>query len=278
MEARSADVLPAEPGWQFEPKWDGFRCLAFRNGGALDLRAKSGKSLARFFPDVAQRLLAMKPQRFVIDGELMIAEGGVFSFDALQMRLHPAESRIRRLAAETPAVFRVFDCLLDETGESLVGAPLVKRRAALDALCHAAGAGAGAGLEPTPYTRDRAVAQGWLDHLKADLDGVVCKRLDGAYLAGARAMLKVKRLRTADCVVGGFRYLAGAPLVGSLLLGLYDLGGKLNHVGFTSAIGDAERPALTKRLEALTGAPGFTGDAPAAPAAGAPSGRRRGRH
>ncbi len=263
MEARSAPALPADSGWQFEPKWDGFRCLAFRAGAALDLRAKSGKSLVRYFPDVAARLASLKRDPFVIDGELTIAIGGAFSFEALQMRLHPAESRVRRLAAESPATFMAFDCLLDERGGSLIDAPLTRRRAALEAFHR--DIGPGPAVELTPFTRERTVAQGWLNHLKANLDGVVCKRLDGPYLAGERAMLKVKRLRTAECVVGGFRYLAAAPLVGSLLLGLYDEGGRLDHVGFTSTIADADRATLTKRLESLAGGPGFTGDAPGGP-------------
>ncbi len=263
MEARSANALPTDPAWQFEPKWDGFRCLAFRAGAAVDLRAKSGKSLARYFPDVAARLAALKRDPFVIDGELTIAIDGAFSFEALQMRLHPAESRVRRLAAENPATFMAFDCLLDERGGSLIDAPLTLRRAALEAFHR--GIGPNAGVELTPFTRERTVAQAWLDHLKANLDGVVCKQLDGPYLAGERAMLKVKRLRTADCVVGGFRYLSAAPLVGSLLLGLYDEAGRLDHVGFTSTIADAERAVLTKRLETLAGGPGFTGDAPGGP-------------
>jgi ATP-dependent DNA ligase len=262
MEARAALALPKEDGWQFEPKWDGFRCLAFRSGAAIDLRAKSGKSLARFFPEVAANLAGLEREPFVIDGELTIAVGRIHSFEALQMRLHPAQSRVRRLAAETPARFMAFDCLLAPDGESLLAAPLTKRRAALEDLC---GGGGAAGVDLTPFTRERGVAQGWLDHLKANLDGVVCKRLDGPYRPGERAMLKVKRLRTADCVVGGFRYLAAAPLVGSLLLGLYDEAGRLDHVGFTSTIDDAERAALTARLEALAGGPGFTGDAPGGP-------------
>ena len=258
MEAKAAGELPAGSGWQFEPKWDGFRCLAFRDGDAVELKAKSGKSLTRFFPEVAARIGELKQKRFVIDGELMIQVGGVYSFDALQMRLHPAESRIRRLSAETPAILVAFDCLMDADGQVVTAAPLGVRRAALEAF-H------GDGLELTPYSRDRAEAQGWLDHLTANLDGVVCKRLDAPYEPGERAMLKVKRLRTADCVVGGFRYESDSRLVGSLLLGLHDAEGRLDHVGYTSTITDAERPELTRRLEALVEAPGFSGDAPGGP-------------
>ncbi len=260
MEARSAQSLPTDAGWQFEPKWDGFRCLAFGDAGAVDLRAKSGKPLGRYFPEVVSRLAALKRRRFVIDGELTIVVNGAFSFEALQMRLHPAESRVRRLAGETPARLMAFDCLIDPQGVSLMAEPLTRRRVAVERFCDEAGPGAG--VELTPCTRERGIAQGWLDHLTANLDGVVCKRLDGPYLAGERAMLKVKRLRTADCVVGGFRYLTAAPLVGSLLLGLYDASGKLNHIGYTSTISEDQRPALTRRLEALRGGVGFTGDSP----------------
>ena len=258
MEAKGAAELPDGSEWQFEPKWDGFRCLAFRDGGAVELKAKSGKSLTRFFPEVAERLAALEKRRFVLDGELMIQVGGAYSFEALQMRLHPAESRIRRLSTETPAILVAFDCLMDEAGRSLLEAPLVERRAALEGFV-------GAGLELTPYTRDRGQAQAWLDHLTANLDGVVCKRAHGVYEAGERAMIKVKRLRSADCVVGGFRYESDSRLVGSLLLGLYDADGRLDHVGYTSTITGAERPALTRRLEALIEVPGFSGDAPGGP-------------
>jgi ATP-dependent DNA ligase len=229
----------------------------------VDLRAKSGKPLARYFPDVAASLASLAADRFVIDGELLIAVGSGFSFEALQMRLHPAASRVRRLAAESPATFMAFDCLVDETGASLVDEPLTRRRAALEAFVDRAAPDET--LQLTPITLERSLAQEWLDHPPANIDGVVCKRLDGPYRAGERAMVKVKRLRTADCVVGGFRYLTKTRLVGSLLLGLYDAEGKLNHVGFTSTIDDAERPALTGRLEAIAGSPGFTGAAPGGP-------------
>jgi ATP-dependent DNA ligase len=263
MEAKLVDALPEDPGWRFEPKWDGFRCLAFRAGDEVELRAKSGKPLGRYFPDVVEMLKAVAVERFVVDGELTIAVGGQLSFDALQLRLHPAESRVRKLAAETPAGLMLFDCLLDAKGRSLADAALTRRRAELEAF-HAR-AKAPEHLRLSPGTEDLAVARDWLAHTGAALDGVVAKRLDGAYVPGERAMLKIKRLRTADCVVGGFRYEADSRLVGSLLLGLYSDDGKLDHVGFCSTITDAERPALTKRLEKLAGGEGFTGDAPGGP-------------
>jgi ATP-dependent DNA ligase len=263
MEALRTDALPEDPGWQFEPKWDGFRCLAFRSGAAVEIRAKSGKSLSRYFPEVLAMLAALPQDRFVIDGELTIPIDGALSFEALQMRLHPAESRIRKLSVQTPATYILFDCLQDEAGRSLLDAPLARRREALEGFF--AAAGGPARLQLSPYTRDRSQAQDWLDHLGGDLDGVVAKRLDGPYQPGERAMRKIKRIRTADCVVGGFRYAKDSPYVGSLLLGLYDDQGRLNHVGFTATISHAERAELTRRLEALIETPGFTGDAPGGP-------------
>jgi len=263
MEAKLVDDLPQGHGWRFEPKWDGFRCLAFRAGDEVELKAKSGKPLGRYFPDVVEMLKALPVRRFVIDGELTIAVAGELSFDALQLRLHPAESRVRKLAAEHPASLVLFDCLMDGRGQSLVDAPLAKRRAALEALYKRFKAPDRISL--SPGTDDRARARAWLREVGQALDGVVAKRLDGAYQPGERAMLKIKRMRTADCVVGGFRYEQGSRLVGSLLLGLYDDAGRLNHVGFCSTITDAERPALTGRLEALAGGEGFTGDKPGGP-------------
>jgi ATP-dependent DNA ligase len=260
MEAKLVDQIPNEPGWRFEPKWDGFRCLAFRAGDEVELKSKAGKPLARFFPDVVEALKALPVERFVIDGELTIAIEGELSFEALQLRLHPAPSRVRKLAAEHPACFVLFDCLMDSDGCSLIDAPLTRRRAALEDLY------ASFRLPPavrlSPGTEDRKEACAWLAEGDTALDGVVAKRLDGPYIPGERAMLKIKRMRTADCVVGGFRYEQGGRQVGSLLLGLYDEAGRLNHVGFTSTIANLERPGLTRRLEALVGGPGFTGTAP----------------
>ena len=257
MEAQLTDELPRDAGWQFEPKWDGFRCLAFRSGPRIELRAKSGKSLSRYFPEVLQRLRSLPHERFVLDGELVIPVGGSLSFDALQMRLHPAASRIRRLSLETPATLIAFDCLLQPDGTRLLDQPLSIRRAALEAI--------GGALLLSPYTRKRSAAQRWLSRAHGALDGVVAKRIDGPYRSGERAMLKVKPLRTADCVVGGFRYAKDSPEVGSLLLGLYNDRGLLDHVGFTASIGHAQRKTLTRKLEALRSPPGFSGKAPGAP-------------
>ena len=263
MEAKLVDALPTESGWQFEPKWDGFRCLAFKAGDEVELRAKSGKPLTRFFPEMVEAVRALPAQRFVLDGELAIAVGDELSFDALQSRLHPAESRVRKLSQEQPAMLILFDCLLAPDGDRLVEQPLSLRRAALEMFYRE--------FEPRPHFRlspssNRIEeAETWLERVGPFLDGVIAKRLDGPYEPGARAMRKVKRMRTADCVVGGFRYLAERAEVGSLLLGLYDGSGRLDHVGFTSTISDEERPALTKRLEALVEPPGFTGSAPGGP-------------
>ena len=262
MEAKSVGDLPDGGGWQYEPKWDGFRCLVFRSGDAIELQSKSGKPLGRYFPEVVQAVRAMKANRFVLDGELVIPLGGALSFDALQLRLHPAESRIRKLAEDTPAQIILFDCLVDEEGTDLAGRPLAERRAALEAL-H--GREDNPAILLSPMTRDRDTAQGWLDMAGGALDGVIAKRRDGPYVSGERAMLKIKQLRTADCVVGGFRYAAKGKVVGSLLLGLFNEEGKLDHVGFTSSFGDEDKKALTERLEALRGEPGFTGDAPGGP-------------
>ena len=230
MEAKLVDALPEEAGWRFEPKWDGFRCLVYRDRKDVALQSKSGKPLARYFPEVVEAILRIRADRFVIDGELIIPVGGVLSFDALQMRLHPAESRIRKLAASTPAQLMLFGCLVAEDGVGLVGTPLAQRREALERFHRKAKAPE---LQLSAFTEDRSLAQAWLDTAGGALDGVVAKRGDGVYESGERAMLKIKQLRTADCVVGGFRYATRGAEVGSLLLGLYNDEGKLDHVGFT---------------------------------------------
>ena len=260
MEALLVDALPADPGWSFEPKWDGFRCLSFKEGGHVRLFAKSGKPLHRFFPEVAVALEGLEADNFVLDGELCIRVGDSLSFDALQARLHPAASRILKLSRETPAILILFDILV-VGGKSLDGQPLSDRRAALERFFERQSIDL---LRLSPTTDDVEIAQKWLKTVGGALDGVVAKRLDAPYLHGERAMRKVKNIRTADCVVGGFRYGTGSELVASLLLGLYDDAGKLDHVGFTSALADEDKLALTKRLEALRGE-GFTGNAPGGP-------------
>lgn len=264
MEAKSAEALPSGEGqWQYEPKWDGFRCLAFKAGHDVELRAKSGKPLGRYFPEVVAMLRDLAADRFVLDGELVIELDGRLAFDALQMRLHPAESRIRKLASETPARFVAFDMLAAPGGDVLLTEPLQKRRRALEALMSKQQIPKAFVLSPA--TSHREGAEKWLSQAgQGDTDGVVAKQLSATYRCGERAMVKVKRLRTADCVVGGFRYESASREVGSLLLGLYNDAGKLDHVGFTT-LGDDERAALTRKLEKLRGPPGFTGKSPGGP-------------
>jgi ATP-dependent DNA ligase len=261
MEAKLVDALPEGEGWQYEPKWDGFRCLVFRDGAEVALMSKSGKPLGRYFPEVVDSVLGMEADRFVLDGELVIPVGGALSFDALQLRLHPAESRVNRLAGETPAQLILFDLLFSKE-TSYLEAPLELRRRSLEIIYAAEQHD---DLLLSPCTSDVEVARAWLDQVGAALDGVVAKRRDGRYEPGERAMLKIKAMRTADCVVGGFRYGTNSKEVASLLLGLYDEEGLLHHVGFTSSIPAGEKAALTARLEALVEQPGFTGDAPGGP-------------
>lgn len=264
MEARTADALPEDRGaWQYEPKWDGFRCLAFKGDQAVDLRAKSGKPLGRYFPELRAMLHGLDAKDFVVDGEIVIEIEGRASFDALQMRLHPAESRIRKLSVETPAQLVLFDMLVAAGGKSLLEKTLVDRRAALEDFVAKANT---ASLRLSPSTTNIATAKRWLQGAgHGSTDGIVAKALAEPYRRGERAMIKVKRLRTADCVVGGFRYLNGKPQVGSLLLGLYNERGLLDHVGFTSTIGNDERAAITDKLEKLRGGSGFSGKAPGGP-------------
>ena len=263
MEARPVSELPRDAGWQFEPKWDGFRCLAFKDGKKIELRAKSGKPLTRYFPEIVTALSRMDAKRFVIDGELLIPLGKTLSFDALQMRLHPAQSRIDKLSRETPALLMCFDML--QTGDDvLLDEPLTARRQALETFF--AKSGGKDRLRLSPFSRKPSEARRWLARAgHGALDGVIAKPLAEPYQPGERAMLKVKCLRTADCVVGGFRYETDSKLAGSMLLGLFNAQGKLDHVGFTSGIKDSERKTLTKKLEALRGGEGFTGNAPGGP-------------
>lgn len=263
MEARIAETLPEGKGWQFEPKWDGFRCLAYKDETRVALMAKSGKPLTGFFPEIVSALKQLQVSRFVADGELVIPLGDKLSFDALQMRLHPAESRRRKLAAETPALLVLFDLLADGK-KDLTGCFLPERRAALEKLF--AGFPTVSRFRLSPYTRAPATAKAWLKLAgRGALDGVIAKPLEAPYLCGERAMIKVKNLKTADCVVGGFRYGTASRQMGSLLLGLFNGQGKLDHVGFTSGFSQGERAALTPKLERLKGGPGFSGNAPGGP-------------
>jgi ATP-dependent DNA ligase len=264
MEARSVDEIPAGPGWQYEPKWDGFRCIAFRNGEQIHLESKSGQPLARYFPDIASALVKLPEKHFVLDGELVVPVSGAFSFDELQLRLHPAASRVQKLAKAHPAIYIVFD-LLGERVRSYLKQPLCERRQLLEefALSNFKSAKA---VRLSPATTNYRTARAWFKKAGGDLDGIIAKHLDAEYASGERTTaVKVKQIRTADCVVGGFRYGRGTRLVGSLLLGLYGEDGLLHHVGFTSSFKASERRALTKKFEALRKPPGFTGNAPGGP-------------
>jgi ATP-dependent DNA ligase len=265
LEALSVDSIPVGETWRYEPKWDGFRCLAFRDGAKVELQSKSGRSMSRYFPELTIALGKLKPKTLVLDGEIVVPADGAFSFDALLQRIHPAQSRIRKLAAETPAPLIVFDLLVDATGQLLTDKPLDARRRALELFfqkyCRASPS-----IRLSPSTTSLSQAKEWLRRTGATLDGVIAKRRDFNYRTGdRRGMQKIKNFRSADCVVGGFRYNENSPLVGSLLLGLFDRNGRLNHVGFTSTIKREDKPALTKKLKSLAGPPGFTGNAPGGP-------------
>jgi ATP-dependent DNA ligase len=265
MEALAAAELPAGAEWHYEPKWDGFRCLAFRDGPRVDLQSKSGKPLTRYFPELVAALLALKARQFVLDGEIVIPVDGNLSFDDLLMRIHPAASRVLKLSQSHPCVFIVFDLLADDRGKALAQKHLRERRLALERFIQkfvAANGDEHGTVRLSPATRDLAMARKWF-HMGVGLDGIIAKRDDLPYQTGERTgMQKIKKQRTADCVLGGFRYLEKKPLVGSLLLGLYNDEGLLDHVGFCSSISAEERPALTKKLEKMIKPPGFTGKAP----------------
>ena len=265
MEASTVAEIPRGEQWQYEPKWDGFRCLVFRNGDSVELQSKSGQPMARYFPELVEVVRGLAPAKFVLDSEIVIPSGNGVSFDDLLMRIHPAASRIRRLAAETPAMLIVFDILVDENGELVADQPLHQRRKVLANFSRQYLKGQRS-IRLSPMTTDLAVAQRWFGTVGSALDGIVAKRTDLSYRSGERTgMRKVKRVASVDCVVGGFRYATGKRLVGSLLLGLYDEEGLLHHVGFTSGIKSSDRVALTAKLEDYVKPPGFTGRAPGGP-------------
>jgi ATP-dependent DNA ligase len=264
MEARSVAAVPVGPEWQYEPKWDGFRCIIFRRGKSVTLQSKAGRSLNRYFPEIVAAAREVSSTRFVLDGELAVPRGGAFSFDDLLQRIHPAASRVKLLAATTPAVFISFD-LLAEGEESLLKRPLSERRSRLERFARQNYPCDGV-FRLSPMATRLREARGWLKQVGNTLDGIIAKRRDLPYRAGERdGMQKIKNYRSADCIVGGFRFNEGKRVVGSLLLGLYDDSGLLHHVGFTSSIPRAEKKALTARLKRLVAPPGFTGAAPGGP-------------
>ena len=269
MEARSVNSIPRGPEWQYEPKWDGFRCLLSRQDRKVDLRSKSGEDLTRYFPELAEAALKLKATTFRLDGEIVVPHGEAFSFDDLLQRIHPAASRIKKLSAETPALFLAFDLLATARDKNLAAQPLRKRRPALEVFARAQFKSSPT-FRLSPVTTSFAMAAKWLARAGGGCDGVIAKRTDLPYQSGNRdGMQKIKNFRSADCVVGGFRYATnkqgGRKVVGSLLLGLYDDEGLLHHVGFTSAIRRQDKPALTAKLAALIAKPGFTGNAPGGP-------------
>jgi ATP-dependent DNA ligase len=265
MEADTAREIPSGPEWEYEPKWDGFRCLAFRDEASIHIMSKSGQPLARYFPEITAALVSLPAKKFVLDGELIVTQQRTLDFDALLQRIHPAESRIRKLSQETPATLMVFDLLVNDRGIDLTSQKLDQRRSELEAFAEKYLSGQDR-IRLSPRTCEFEVAKSWFKRMAGPLDGVIAKRVDRPYASGERkSMLKIKNLRTADCVVGGFRYGTKQRLVGSLLLGLYNDSGLLDHVGFTSGLAAAEKAALTKRLESLIEPPGFTGAAPGGP-------------
>jgi ATP-dependent DNA ligase len=265
MEALSVADIPEGPEWQYEPKWDGFRCLVFRDGKKVRLQSKAGQPLERYFPELVEQFQSLRPGKFVLDGEIVVPVDGDLSFDDLLLRIHPAASRITKLAAETPASFIAFDLLVTDRGTSLIKKPLAERRPKLEDFAKKY-FGGGVRIELSPATTKLSVVKRWFTNVGGGLDGVIAKQLEQPYRSGERiGMVKVKQLRTVDCVVGGFRYASSGKLVGSLLLGLYDHQGLLHHVGFCSGLTNEHKKELTPRLEKLIRKPGFTGQAPGGP-------------
>ena len=249
MLSKSADALHTGEGWQFEPKWDGFRTVVFRDGDELFLQSRDERPMNRYFPELEAPLLAALPKRCVLDGEIVIAGPDGLDFEALLLRIHPAESRVKLLAEQTPASYVAWD-LLALGDEDLREVPLGERRKRLEKVL----ARAASPVHLSPATQDHDLAEDWFRRFEgAGLDGVMAKRLDEPYRPGERTMIKVKHRRTADCVVAGFRWHKNGPgtLVGSLLLGLYDDAGRLHHVGVTAAFTTAVRRQLVKELAPL---------------------------
>ena len=264
MEALLVGELPEGKEWRYEPKWDGFRCLAHKRGPTVTLRSKSGRPLERYFPDIVGLLEKLAVRTFLLDGELLVEGEKGYSFSDLQMRLHPAASRVHMLAQKQPATFVIFDILETEDDQTLMSVPLSQRRRLLEQFYETYCSKEKA-IRLSPQTDSLSEAMDWLSSSGWYIDGIVAKKNTDVYVPGERVMQKYKPMRTADCVVGGFRYGKDSDEVGSLLLGLYDDAGRLNHVGFTSAIAKADKPSLTKKLERLIQEPGFTGNAPGAP-------------
>lgn len=265
MEAQTVGALPTGAGYQFEPKWDGFRALCFRDGDDVALQSKSGQPLARYFPEIVAAVSKVRAERFVLDGEIVVPVEDRLDFDQLLQRIHPAASRVAMLAKEYPAIYVVFDLLLDERGEKVHERPLVERRPQLERFAQRFLRDS-LRFKLSPATTDRAIVAKWYKSVGGALDGIIAKRLGIPYSSGDRkGMMKIKRLRTADCIVGGYRTSSDGSSLGSLLLGLYTDGGELDYVGFTSGFSAAEKQSLLKRLATLKTGTSFTGRAPGGP-------------
>src|SRR3954454_7685559 len=267
MEAQLVEAIPEGENWQYEPKWDGFRCLAFRDGDKVELQSKAGQPLGRYFPEIVEAVAALKPSKFVLDGEIVVPIDGELSFDELLQRIHPAASRIKKLSTEHPGLYIVFDLLVDDRGNALVEHALSERREKLEAFAKKNLTARGS-VRLSPATDDLKVAKKWFASAGHNLDGVIAKRLELDYRSGDRTgMVKIKNLRTAECVVAGYRYGSKATeTLGSLLLGLYDDDGLLHHVGFCSSLTAKQREELTPKVEKLrkpvSEGGGFSGKAP----------------
>jgi ATP-dependent DNA ligase len=267
MEARQAKQIPQGKQYIYEPKWDGFRCLAFRDGEKIELQSKAGQPLGRYFPEIVEALAKIKPKKCVLDSEIVVEIGGHLDFDAILQRIHPAASRIKRLSVETPARMLCFDLLVDGNGESLLDESLHERKEKLKQLFKSY-VGRSPTVELSPFSNDLKQADAWMHDLASyGCDGVMAKLADEPYHSGDRdGMVKIKRMRTADCIVGGFRFATKKESgVGSLLLGRYNNAGQLDHVGFTSSFSAEEKLKLVKTLKPLMGGDGFTGKAPGGP-------------
>jgi ATP-dependent DNA ligase len=264
-EAKSVSEIPEGEDWSYEPKWDGFRCLAFKSGKQVLLQSKAGQPLGRYFPELVKALAELPEKQFVLDGEIVIYSGEHLSFDDLLLRIHPAESRIRKLSAETPATLMCFDLLVNSGGKSLVDLPFRERRSKLEQFFQNVKGNKTVRLSPASTSKKEA--EKWMRELGViGFDGVIAKKLDEPYRSGERtAMVKIKRIRTADCVVGGFRYSEKSDGIGSLLLGLYNEEGLLDHVGFSSSFNAEQRQELKGIVEPSISPPGFTGHAPGGP-------------
>ena len=273
MLAKLEREIPRGDGWRYEPKWDGFRSIVYRDGDELFIESRDGRPLARYFPELVPVLSAALPDRCVVDGEIVVAVESGLDFDLLQMRLHPAASRVQKLAGETPSSFVAFD-LLAEGEQDLTKEPLDSRRGRLEDALRGEAPDAAGRLQPltsqvllTPQTADPQEAERWFFELeRLGLDGIIAKRAESPYTPGKRTMVKVKHRRTADCVVGGYRLAKSGDGVGSLLLGLFDGGGTLHFVGHTASFTAAQRRSLLSMLRPLEGEGGFgLGRAPGGP-------------